>query len=68
MSDDKILNILKKVNYPGFSRDLVSFGLIQRAEIVGKNAKVLLEVSTSDESLPEKIKNDAKIQRHLIII
>jgi ATP-binding protein involved in chromosome partitioning len=60
MSDDKILNILKKVNYPGFSRDLVSFGLIQRAEIVGKNAKVLLEVSTSDESLPAKIKNDAE--------
>ncbi len=60
MSDDKILNILKKVNYPGFSRDLVSFGLIQRAEIVGKNAKVLLEVSTSDESLPEKIKNDVE--------
>ena len=60
MSDDKILNILKKVNYPGFSRDLVSFGLIQHAEIVGKNAKVLLEVSTSDESLPAKIKNDVE--------
>ena len=60
MSDDKILNILKKVNYPGFSRDLVSFGLIQHAEIVGKNAKVLIEVSTSDESLPEKIKNDVE--------
>jgi ATP-binding protein involved in chromosome partitioning len=60
MSDDKILNILKKVKYPGFSRDLVSFGLIQNAEIVGKNAKVLIEVSTSDESLPAKIKNDAE--------
>jgi len=60
MSDDKILNILKKVNYPGFSRDLVSFGLIQRAEIVGKNAKVLIEVSASDESLPAKIKNDVE--------
>ena len=61
MSDDKILNILKKVNYPGFSRDLVSFGLIQRAEIVGKNAKVLIEVSASDESLPAKIKNDVEM-------
>ncbi len=61
MSDDKILNILKKVNYPGFSRDIVSFGLIQSAEIVGKNAKVLIEVSASDESLPAKIKNDVEM-------
>jgi ATP-binding protein involved in chromosome partitioning len=61
MSNDKILNILKKVNYPGFSRDIVSFGLIQSAEIVGKNAKVLIEVSASDESLPAKIKNDVEM-------
>ena len=57
MKDDRILNILKKVNYPGFSRDIVSFGLIQNAEIVGKNAKVVLELTTTDESLPAKIKN-----------
>ena len=60
MSDDKILNILKKVNYPEFSRDIVSFGLVQNAEIVGKIAKVTLEVSTSDESLPTKIKHDVE--------
>ena len=42
MSDDLILNLLKNVKYPGFSRDLVSFGLVQQAEIVGKTAKVVL--------------------------
>ena len=60
MSDDLILNLLKNVKYPGFSRDLVSFGLVQQAEMDGKTAKVVLELSTGDPTLPQTIKKEVE--------
>jgi len=60
MSDDLILNLLKNVKYPGFSRDLVSFGLVQQAEMDGKTAKVVLELSTVDPTLPQTIKKEVE--------
>ena len=60
MSEDLILNLLKNVKYPGFSRDLVSFGLVQQAEMEGKTAKVILELSTADHTLPPTIKKEVE--------
>ena len=60
MSNEVILDILKKVNYPGFSRDIVSFGLVQLAEIDGQSAKVILELSTTDQTLPQTIKKEVE--------
>ena len=60
MSNEAILNILKKVKYPGFSRDIVSFGLVQKAELYGKLAKVTLELSTADQTLPNAIKKEVE--------
>jgi ATP-binding protein involved in chromosome partitioning len=56
MSNEAILDILKTVNYPGFSRDLVSFGLVQSAELENSTAKVVLELSSADSTLPKTIK------------
>lgn len=60
MSNEAILNILKNVNYPGFSRDIVSFGLVQLAELEGGIAKVILELSTADQTLPQTIKKQVE--------
>ena len=60
MSNEVILDILKKVNYPGFSRDIVSFGLVQLAEMDGQTAKVILELSTADQTLPQTIKKEVE--------
>ena len=60
MSNEAILDILKTVNYPGFSRDLVSFGLVQEAKLEDSTAKVVLELSTSDLTLPKSIQESAE--------
>ena len=60
MSNEAILDILKTVNYPGFSRDLVSFGLVQDAELENSTAKVVLELSTADSTLPKTIKEEVE--------
>ena len=60
MNNEAILDILKTVNYPGFSRDLVSFGLVQDAELENSTAKVVLELSTADSTLPKTIKEEVE--------
>jgi len=59
MSDDLILASLAKVKYPGFSRDIVSFGLIQKATLneSGK-AFVKLELGSSDPTVPQTLKKE----------
>jgi len=51
-----IIDILKQVKYPGFSRDIVSFGLVQHAELQEGIARVKLKVTTQDEHLPDRLK------------
>ncbi len=58
MNEDTILSALKNVRYPGFSRDIVSFGLVREVRVEGDTARVLLAVTTSDKSVPEKLRAD----------
>ncbi|MFQ6615385.1 MAG: Mrp/NBP35 family ATP-binding protein [Fidelibacterota bacterium] len=67
MSKDDVIEILKTVNYPGFTRDLVSFGIVKDVQVVGSDVTVDLEISTPSEQRREEIKalvekalNDAK--------
>ena len=59
MSDikEEIINHLKKINYPGYSRDIVSFGLVQDIIIENNNIIFLLKVSTDLEQSKDVIKN-----------
>ena len=57
MSEKLITELLKKVNYPGFSRDIVSFGLVNEAKLENDNAVVKIELNSTDPSLPRKLKN-----------
>ncbi|UCD37093.1 MAG: Mrp/NBP35 family ATP-binding protein [Fidelibacterota bacterium] len=46
---DEVMRVLKTVNYPGFSRDIVSFGMVSEVTISGNEARVILTVATSNE-------------------
>lgn len=60
MDSEKIKQVLKQVKYPGFSRDIVSFGLVRNIHIENGDALVGIEITTSDESVPEKIAAEVK--------
>ena len=63
MNSDQLLNSLKSVNYPGFSRDIVSFGLVNKASFESGKAVVKLELTSSDPQLPTLLK--AQIEENL---
>jgi ATP-binding protein involved in chromosome partitioning len=61
MADQTLIQeTLKNVKYPGFSRDIVSFGLVREIEIDGGDTLIGIEITTADDSIPEKIAADIK--------
>jgi ATP-binding protein involved in chromosome partitioning len=51
---------LKSVKFPGFSRDIVSFGLVREIEQTGEDVLVGIEITTGDSAIPEQIAADIK--------
>ncbi|HEY0370292.1 MAG TPA: P-loop NTPase, partial [Chthoniobacterales bacterium] len=60
VTEDSVKEALKSVKYPGFSRDIVSFGLVKQIEINGGNVAVQLQLQTNDAAVPRAIKADAE--------
>ncbi len=58
MTPDDLKEQLKQVKYPGFSRDIVSFGLVRSAALVDGTARVSLAITTNDPKIPLFLKNE----------
>jgi ATP-binding protein involved in chromosome partitioning len=58
MSPDFIREALRQVRYPGFSRDIVSFGLVKDIQTTDTGVTVKIEIQTRDPDIPEKIFKD----------
>ena len=63
VTSETIKEALKQVKYPGFSRDIVSFGIVRSAAIVDGTATVLLNLTTADPNIPAALK--AEVERVL---
>src|SRR5947209_4801160 len=60
ISEADIREALRSVRYPGFSRDIVSFGLIKSVTTDHGDVKVQLALATNDPNVPATIKRDAE--------
>ncbi|PYJ27932.1 MAG: chromosome partitioning protein [Verrucomicrobia bacterium] len=60
ISDEQVTAALKSVKYPGFTRDIVSFGLVKSIQVDNGEVKVQLALATNDPNIPAAIKNDAE--------
>jgi len=55
-----VRDALSTVSYPGFSRDIVSFGLVKGVAIDGDNVTVKIEIATRDAAVPQQIHSEAQ--------
>src|SRR5437764_12339615 len=55
VTEEQIKNALKSVKYPGFSRDIVSFGLIKQIVSTDAETRVQLVLTTNDPAVPRAI-------------
>ena len=60
VSQEQVRNVLRSVRYPGFSRDIVSFGLIKDIQVADGEVKVQLALTTNDPNIPAAIKSDGE--------
>ena len=60
LSEDLIRSTLTQIRYPGFSRDIVSFGLLKSIQITGNNVEVALQVTTPEASIPPAIQSNCE--------
>jgi ATP-binding protein involved in chromosome partitioning len=60
ISEEQVRTALKSVKYPGFTRDIVSFGLVKAIHIDNGEVKVQLALVTNDPNVPATIKNDVE--------
>lgn len=60
MTPDALKEHLKQVKYPGFSRDIVSFGLVKSAALLDGTARVALNLTTSDPKIPLHLKREVE--------
>lgn len=58
MTPESISELLKQIPYPGFSRDIVSFGLVKDIQIEKGVVTVQISVQTNDPTVPEQIFNN----------
>ncbi len=60
ITEELVKSRLATVKYPGFSRDIVSFGLIKSTEIKGSDVVVQMSIATSDPAVPQAIKTESE--------
>ena len=58
-TQEQVLEALKKVKFPGLSRDIVSFGFVRDLAVDGANVSFTIHFQTENPSMGEQIARDA---------
>jgi len=56
LTEQQIRDALRAVKYPGYSRDIVSFGLVKQIAVQGGGVSVLMELSSANAQAAEQVK------------
>jgi ATP-binding protein involved in chromosome partitioning len=59
LNNDQVVEALRAVRYPGFSRDIVSFGVVAEIELDGANVRVRLELGSAAPAVAEQMRREA---------
>ncbi len=60
VTPEQIRTALEAVNYPGYSRNIVSFGLVKGIDIQGDAVTVQMALATNEAAIPRTIKAEAE--------
>ena len=59
MTEQIVKDALSKVTYPGFSKDIVTFGFVKKIDIDGTKVAVDVEVTSSAPEVAQQIVEEA---------
>ena len=55
LSEAQVYETLKTVKYPGYTRDIVSFGLVKSVQVHGQDVNVVVQMTTNQQDVAAKI-------------
>ena len=58
MTKESVNEILKGVTYPGFTKDIVTFGFVKDIEVNEKRVFVQVDISSSAPEVAAKLQED----------
>lgn len=58
MTEESVKELLQQINYPGFSRDIVSFGLVKAIKVESGKVYVKLELTTPNREVAEQLDSE----------
>ncbi|KAB2661533.1 MAG: Mrp/NBP35 family ATP-binding protein, partial [Verrucomicrobia bacterium] len=61
INQDSVLAALRTVKYPGYSRDIVSFGLVKDIQVDGTDVGVMIELTAPNPQLGEQIADAVRL-------
>ncbi len=62
MTKDNVLEALKNVTYPGFTKDIVSFDFVKEVDIDGKKVSVTVDITSSADEVKHQIGADVEVE------
>jgi ATP-binding protein involved in chromosome partitioning len=62
MDREKVLDVLKNVVYPGFTKDIVSFGFVKDVAVDSDKVAVTLEITSSADEVREQLIRDCETE------
>ena len=65
-SEDDILNALKAVKYPGYSRDIVSFGIVKDVAVANGAVSVGIHLTSANAEAGQQIKSACEAAHHIL--
>ena len=60
LTQESITNALKTVKYPGYSRDIVSFGLLKSIAVNGRDVSVSFQLTGGGPPIAAQIKSEVE--------
>jgi len=55
LSEAQVYETLKTVKYPGYTRDIVSFGLVKSVQVHGQDVDVVVQMTTNQQDVAAKM-------------
>lgn len=59
MNEEIVKSALSKVTYPGFTKDIVTFGFVKEIKIDGSNVNVVVDITSSAPEVAHQITIEA---------
>lgn len=65
-SEPQVYEVLKTVKYPGYSRDIVSFGMVKDLRVSGQDIGVTLQITTNQQEIATKLQQATEAALRLL--